>query len=103
MARPQEPNSHRDQLLAAYLAAPPDLFTTCQFTAYLNRSNLRFLSTGELIVSFTTPTTPTETASQLHKLLTNPVPLKVTVAVDEEYKQDYIDAELKLMKGGMPT
>jgi len=93
VARIQEPNEDRDRLLRAN--TPP--FRGCTFKAFLNRKTLGFLESGDMRVAFVIPQEEiVNKAEKLRLLLSNPMPLQITVEVDASYLEDVIKDEISL-------
>ena len=84
---PQLPNPERDRLYDEF-QTQPQLFSSATFSCFLNRSSIRFLSSGEMAVSFLIPATNSDDALSLRYLAANPLPLTVTVEVSQEYMED---------------
>jgi|SRR6266853_1111324 len=95
MPRPQLPNETRDRLLNDSLSSPP-IFTSANFSCFLNRASLRFLRDGELSVSFLIPAESVNDALSLRHLAANPLPLTVIVQVNEDYLNDVEESENRL-------
>ena len=93
MPRPQLPNETRDRL---YNEPPAPIFTSATFDCFLNRSSIRILRDGELAVSFTIPADQVDAALPLRFLAANPLPITVTVEVNQAYLDDLEDSERKL-------
>jgi hypothetical protein len=79
-------NQKRNRLLAE-LTDPP-LFEQATFKAFLNRSTMKFLPSGDLSVSFLIPAEDVASALSLHALCVNPMPLTLTVKVDDDFAAD---------------
>jgi hypothetical protein len=89
------PDATRDRLLAEYDSQP--LFDSATFNCFLAKGSMRFLVDGELSVTFIIPPVDTtEEALSLRYLVSNPLPLTITVKVTDAYHRDKEESETQL-------
>jgi hypothetical protein len=86
MGRRQLPNSDRDRYLAEFLS-DPEIFEEASFGCHMNRASLRFLSNGQMSVTFNIPPEEVPKALSLRLLARDPLPLLLHVSVPEEVQE----------------